>query len=120
MAVILKYKGKFILDCSNISYRGLYNSLIDYIDINNIELNDNLAELINELESGCRGIGFDLADYIYTKEDLIEFSHLIRNAIDYLYQEIPHLNEDYRSLYEEFYNYLLDAQKIFQQYKTEN
>ena len=113
MSVIIMHKERELLRSSNIIFRGFYKSIIDYIEKNNIEFNKNLTELIEDLEAGCRGIGLDIGDYISEESEFVSFLDLIRKSLNDLYVNIPDLALDYKKLFENFYQGLIEVQRDF-------
>lgn len=112
MGVIIVWNEKFILDCQNVVFCMFYESILEVIEKENIQLNSQLQHLIEDLERGCDGIGLDIARYIKTKDDLILLTNIVRTAIGHLCKKVPKM-QYYQEVYEEFYTGLLEAQKNF-------
>ena len=70
MSVIISWNDKSILNCANWVFRNLYYTMEEIIEKHEINLVIHLKELIKNLELGGNGIGLDILDYIYSKEDL--------------------------------------------------
>lgn len=112
MSVIIWWKDKDVLSCANWAFRAIYDSLINLIEEDNIKLNHDLRELIEDLDQGGDGIGLDISDYMFTKEDSLLFINLIDKAIIKLLQDYPGI-QPYKHLYENFYKELLKAHESF-------
>lgn len=113
MAVIIDWNNKIILDCSNGIISGLYDSILKLIYEQNLLFNNEISKLIDRLESASRGIGFDLSEYINTKENLEIFTKLVRNGINKLYYDIPGLPQTTIDRLENFYNELIEIGKSY-------
>ena len=119
MAVIIDWHEKTILKCSNSILYGLYSSMLEIIDKEDLSFNEAITKLIDRLDVASDGIGFDLANYIYTKEELIAFTNLVRKGIDQRYKEIPGLPETTTERLEFFYKNLLEIQKSFPKHNVD-
>lgn len=106
MSVIVMYNKKKLLKSSNVIFRGFYTSIIKYVEKSNSEFSKNITNLIKDLESGCRGIGLDIADYILEKKDFLIFTDIVKNSLNELYIDIPDLSYDYKEMFENFYQEL--------------
>ena len=113
MAVIIDWKNQPILECKNAIIDGLREEIEDIIEINNLKLSPSLTELVEELDIAAYGIGFDLADYIHTREDFLIFMDLVRKGIDKHYHEIPNLPQHTKDLLENFYKELVKISETF-------
>ncbi len=113
MSLVIDWKNKTILQCSNGIISALNDALLDLIYEENLSFNKDIEKLINRLETASRGIGFDLADYLHTQEDLKIFKDLVKKGIDRLHQEIPPLPPTTTERLESFYKGLVEACKTF-------
>ncbi len=106
MSVIIDYQGKVLLDCTNSIFCGLYWSINDFIEENNIFLNENIIILIQKLELGCGGIGLDIAQFLKNLEDILMFANLVKEGINRFDQEVHGLPENTKLILNNFYNKL--------------
>lgn len=113
MAVVVNWKQKIILNCSNSNIIDLSEMIKDVVKINKIKLNETLTKFIERFDIAGYGWSFDLADYIKTKEDLITFIYLIRNGINRYYTEIPDLPQITKDRLENFYKELVKISESF-------
>lgn len=109
----IDWKDKTILDCKNTIIDLLREEIETVITENKIKLNKILTELVERLDLAGNGIGFDLANYISTKEDLLIFVDLVRKGIEKYYYRIPNLSQEIKDLLENFYEELVKISKSF-------
>lgn len=114
MSTMLTYKEKVILHTSSGSFEWLYNCIENLMFEQNLSFNEEISSLLHAWYISPCGIGFDIADYIYTKEDLITFTNLVRKGLDRLYEEAPLLSDLKKNNFESFYQELILIQKTFQ------
>lgn len=85
MAVIIEWNNKSILQCQNRIIGALYHEIARVIQKDNIALNFHLEELMWHLDEWCScGIGIDICEYIYSKEDFELFLKILKKALDRL------------------------------------
>ena len=113
MGITIDWKKKIILSCSNSIIDGLREDIEDIINTNNLQLNKVLTKLVERLGLASYGWGFDLADYIHTREDFLIFMDLARRGIDKHYHEIPNLPQGTKDLLENFYKELIKISESF-------
>lgn len=112
MAVIIEWKGRDILKCSNSTITGLHDEITDIVRENKIKLNENLTALMEDLNNfASYGWNVDLADHLQSKENFLIFLDLVRKGIDKHYIEIPDMPQFAKDSWENFYNNLIEISK---------
>lgn len=66
----------------------LYLSLTDILLEENIQINQRVKLLINSFEIVLGDVGFDIADYLESKEDLFMFAGFIKQAIEIMEKDL--------------------------------
>lgn len=112
MGVMINWEDKTLMDSSNSIFAGLYSSMLDVINEDNLFFNKEISKLIDRLELCCDGWNVDLAKYIKTKNDFVEFIYLLRKSIDKRYKDIPGLPQQTVNRFENFYKGLREIQNI--------
>ncbi len=115
MGTMIFLKDNIILDTSGGVISGLCFSVEKIIYEQKLKVSKDLTELIDYWSISYGFMPFDIADFIYTKEDLFAFTDLMRKGIDRFYQENPGLPQYTIDNLENFYKALVEAQKTFPQ-----
>lgn len=113
MAIYIKWKDKIILECSKSIIEELREEMEIFILKNKIELNENLDEVILALNRAGNGFGFDLADYLDKKNDILTFIYLVRKGIDRCNQEYQDYLQSIEGLMEKFYKKFVKLEESF-------
>lgn len=101
--------GKSILDAKNVTIAFLYDSIIEYIEMNNVNLNPQIELLLEHLELASDGIWLYLDKYIHSKDDLIFFAELVKNGIEIFDVKSGGMSFEIKKKLEQFYKQLLLA-----------
>lgn len=112
-AIYIEWNGKDILACKKSIIEALRLQIEDIIMDNDIQLNEDFAELMGKLDQAGNGFGFDLAECLHTKEDILMFTDLVRKGIDRYNQERQDDLQSARDLMEGFYKELVKMGESF-------
>ncbi len=113
MAVYIDWNDKIILECSKSIIEELHQEMEIFILKNKTQLNEALTEVMLKLDQAGYGIGFNLAKYLHTKEDILTFIHLVRKGIDRCNQEYQDYLQNTEDLLEKFYKKLVKLGESF-------
>lgn len=107
MAANYKWGEIRIMRASNGIMGTLYNSIMDVLEQEQLELDACVQLVVNKLELGQYGFGINFADYIKTKSQMAEFIQLLEKAIYQYYIEVPLLCDEVKELLWNFHNELV-------------
>jgi coproporphyrinogen III oxidase len=78
----------------------------ELIEEDSIHLNQQMTELLFKLDTAGYGWGFDLAEYLKTREDAIFFCELVRKTIIRYEEYYPVVPPTHRKMLHIFYDEL--------------
>lgn len=82
MSVRIFCNNKEILHWQNSIVDGIYTNIMEEIENSNLNLSANLKETLEHLYLATLGWNFDIADYLKTKEEIVIFADLVKNALE--------------------------------------
>lgn len=81
---------KDILDIKNVIFDIIHKSILSIIDKENLQITRNIQDMLENMDQDIYGLGaiwVDIADFIKTKEELLLFADLVKQAIEREHQE---------------------------------
>ena len=112
-AIYIDWNDKVILECKKSIIEVLRLQIEDIIIDNDIQLNKDLTTVMGKLDQAGYGIGFNLAECLHTKDDILIFTDLVRKGIDKYNQKYPVALQSTRDSIEGFYQELVKISESF-------
>lgn len=108
MSITISLKGQKVLRVKNLIFSVLHDNVDEIAEEDNIALSSNIQTLLEKTDQGIYGAGAitaDLANYLESRQEALQFAELIQKAIMREYNFfnsyegcIKHLQEFYQSL----------------------
>jgi hypothetical protein len=96
-----------VLDLQNSSFGTFYEDLLNLLQEKEISISLDLCLLMDELYSGCFGVGLDIAQYLKNKEDTILFASLVKSAIEKQQNSSHPFDKKIKTRLENFYQSII-------------
>lgn len=109
MAAIYGWNGKQLLRANNDMMALVHAAFLEVIKKEKLKLSKNNEALVAALKKGQTGVGFNVAEYIKTKQQMSDFLELLKKATYQYFKMAPGLTIEAKGLLWNFYNDLVQC-----------